>query len=71
MRWVRVRVLPEPGPATISSGPDPHSADAVAVLEKERSAAEQYAVLWASAGRKDVARPGSPIYLNTLVFAHQ
>ena len=37
-----------------SAANEPTLSDAVAVLEKERSAAEQYAVFLASVGRKDV-----------------
>ncbi len=36
--------------------PPPTLSDAVAVLEKERSAAEQYAVVLATVGRKDIDR---------------
>jgi hypothetical protein len=36
--------------------PPPTLSDAVAVLEKERSAAEQYAVVLATVGRKDIER---------------
>jgi hypothetical protein len=39
--------------APVSGSKSPRLSDAVAVLEKERSAAEQYAVILATVGRKD------------------
>jgi hypothetical protein len=41
------------GPTAASATDEPTLSEAVAVLEKERSAAEQYSVLLASVGRKD------------------
>ena len=43
-------------PLAALAAPPPTLSDAVAVLEKERSAAEQYAVVLATVGRKDIDR---------------
>ena len=43
-------------PLAALAAPPPTLSDAVAVLEKERSAAEQYAVVLATVGRKDMDR---------------